>query len=70
MNFIVRNAVPGDSEKLIELTSLAPMKGKIGLRIDRQPDFFRLLHLSGSFITLVAENNQATNNRLLRRYEK
>jgi len=58
MNFIVRNAVPGDSEKLIELTSLAPMKGKIGLRIDRQPDFFRLLHLSESFITLVAENNQ------------
>ncbi len=58
MNFIVRNARPEDSEKLIELTSLAPMKGTIGLRIDRQPDFFQLLHLSESFIALVAENNE------------
>jgi hypothetical protein len=58
MQFTIRNAVPEDSEKLIELTSLAPMKGTIGLRIDRQPDFFRLLHLSESFITLVAENNR------------
>src|SRR6185437_6985632 len=58
MNFIVRNARPEDSEKLIELKSLAPMKGTIGLRIDRQPDFFQLLHLSESFIALVAENNE------------
>ena len=73
MNFIIRHAVSGDSDKLIELTSLAPMKGTIGLRIDRQPDFFRLLHLSESFIALVAENNQqqiigcfaATKNKML-----
>jgi predicted N-acetyltransferase YhbS len=58
MQFIIRDAVPEDSDKLIELTSLAPMKGTIGLKIDRQPDFFRLLHLSESFIMLVAENNQ------------
>lgn len=58
MNFTIRNAIPGDSEKLIELTSLAPMKGTIGLKIDRQPDFFRLLNLSESSIVLVAENNQ------------
>jgi len=57
MNFTIREAVPKDSGKLLELTSLTAMKGAIGLRIDRQPDFFRLLHLSESFIVLVAENN-------------
>lgn len=57
MNFIIRDAVPEDSDQLLELTALTSMKGAIGLRIDRQPDFFKLLHLSESFIVLVAENN-------------
>ena len=57
MNFIIRDATPKDSGKLLELTALTPMKGTIGLRIDRQPDFFSLLRLSESFILLVAENN-------------
>lgn len=57
MQFTIREAMPEDSDKLIELTSLAPMEGVIGLKIDRRPDFFRLLRLSQSFITLVAEND-------------
>ena len=57
MNFTIRTAVSEDSDKLIELASLTSMKGAIGLRIERKPDFFRLLHLSESFIMLVAENN-------------
>jgi len=57
MKFTIRDAKPEDSNKLIELTSLAPMKGIIGLRIDRKPDFFRLLNLSESYILLVAEDN-------------
>ncbi len=58
MQFTIRDALPSDSEGLIALTSLTPMEGKIGLKIDRKPDFFRLLHLSDSFIMLVAENNK------------
>ena len=46
MNFIIRDATPKDSGKLLELTALTPMKGTIGLRIDRQPDFFSLLRLT------------------------
>lgn len=57
MNFIIRHAVPEDSEQLIQLASLTPMNGAIGLRIERNPDFFKLLDLSESFIALVAENN-------------
>src|SRR5215831_6381889 len=57
MQFTIRDAVPEDSDKLIELISLTPMNGVIGLKIDRKPDFFRLLHLSQSFIVLVAEDN-------------
>lgn len=57
MNFTIRQAVPEDSEQLIQLTSLTPMNGVIGLRIARNPDFFTLLHLSESFIMLVAENS-------------
>jgi len=56
MKFLIRDAVFEDSDKLIKLTALTPMKGTIGLRIDRTPDFFSLLKLSESFIALVAEN--------------
>jgi|KBSMisStandDraft_5_1062788.scaffolds.fasta_scaffold18704_5 hypothetical protein len=58
MNFTIRDAVPGDSEKLIKLTNLSPMKGAIGLRIDRNPNFFSLLELSESYILLIAENKE------------
>jgi predicted N-acetyltransferase YhbS len=57
MKFIIRDAAPEDSDKLIELTDLAPMKGIIGLRIDRKPDFFKLLKVGESYIALVAITN-------------
>ncbi len=57
MQFKIRDAQQHDSDGLIALTALAPMKGSIGLRIDRKPDFFKLLHLNDSFIMLVAENS-------------
>ena len=54
MKFTIRDAIQNDSDKLIELTALAPMKGIIGLRIDRKPDFFKLLRLGDSYLALVA----------------
>jgi GNAT superfamily N-acetyltransferase len=54
----IRPAVPADSDNLITLTGLTPMKGVISLRIDRQPDFFALLQQRGEFIALVAETEQ------------
>ena len=53
---IVRKATSEDSEALIALTQLTPMKGKISLRIDRKPDFFRLLTQRGNHIVLVGED--------------
>ena len=46
---VIRKALNGDSEALIELTRLAPMKGRISLRIDRKPDFFSLLKERGDY---------------------
>ncbi|HYK44211.1 MAG TPA: GNAT family N-acetyltransferase [Parafilimonas sp.] len=54
MKFTIRDAIQNDSDKLIELTALTPMKGIIGLRIDRKPDFFKLLRLGDSYLALVA----------------
>src|SRR5437868_4985315 len=58
MPFNIRDGQQKDSDKLIELTSLTPMKGIIELQVQRKPDFFRLLQLSESFILLVAENKE------------
>ncbi|MGB8193781.1 MAG: GNAT family N-acetyltransferase [Chitinophagaceae bacterium] len=55
---LIRKAIPADSAALIALTALTPMKGKISLRIDRKPDFFRLLQERGAHIVLVAEDDQ------------
>lgn len=54
---IIKEGTTADNEGLISLTSLTPMKGKISTRIDRNPDFFRLLGLRGSSFVLVAELN-------------
>ena len=56
-NIIIREGTRADNEGLINLTSLTPMIGKISLRIDRNPDFFRLLELRGSSFVIVAELN-------------
>lgn len=53
----IRSAKDSDSNALIHLTGLTPMKGKISLRIDRRPDFFQLLHKRGNYIAIVAETD-------------
>jgi ribosomal protein S18 acetylase RimI-like enzyme len=53
----IREASPFDNNQLLRLTSLAPMTGKISLRIDRNPDFFSLLNKRGTSKVLVAEDN-------------
>jgi predicted N-acetyltransferase YhbS len=56
-NIIIKEATRADNEGLVYLTSLAPMKGDISIRIDRRPDFFRLLEMRGSSFVMVAELN-------------
>jgi len=53
----IREATPADNGGLLRLTSLAPMGGQISLRIDRHPDFFRLLNLRGPNKVFVAERD-------------
>ena len=55
---MIRFANQEDNQKLLELTSRNPMKGNISLRIDRNPNFFSLLHLRGDSKTIVYENDQ------------
>ena len=52
----IRKAILPDSDALIQLTALTPMKGNIVLRIDRRPDFFSLLKQRGDYMVLVAED--------------
>ena len=49
-----RLATSGDNEQLIRLTAATGMAGSIGLRIDRKPDFFKLLELRGDTKVFVA----------------
>ena len=51
-----RLATPEDNEQLIGLTAATGMAGNIGLRIDRKPDFFKLLELRGETKVFVALN--------------
>lgn len=56
----IRKAIEPDNEGLIALTRLTPMKGLISLRIDRKPDFFRLLRQRGdNNIVFIAEDEAA-----------
>ena len=52
---IIREATRSDNEGLLSLTAMTPMGGDISIRIDRSPDFFRLLDRRGSSHVLVAE---------------
>lgn len=52
----IRAATESDNEGLINLTSLTPMKGEISIRIDRHPDFFKLLSFRGKCIVYIMEN--------------
>ncbi len=49
-----RLATHEDNEQLIGLTAATGMAGNIGLRIDRKPDFFKLLELRGDTRVFVA----------------
>ena len=54
----IRHATAADSDALINLSALTPMKGRISLRIDRNPDFFQLLRERGTYIAFVAETEK------------
>ena len=58
---VIREALSKDNAALLQLTSLTPMKGRISLRIDRNPDFFSLLSKRGESKVLVAERNGTLN---------
>ena len=49
-----RLAANSDNQQLIELTASSGMMGEISLRIDRKPDFFRLLKMRGQTKVFVA----------------
>lgn len=51
----IREASRADNGRLLDLTRATPMPGAIGLRIDREPDFFRLQALRGKGRVLVQE---------------
>jgi len=52
-----RLATISDNQQLIELTASSGMAGQISLRIDRQPDFFKLLNMRGVSKVFVALEN-------------
>ena len=49
-----RLATDKDNQQLIDLTAATGMDGDISLRIDRQPDFFKLLRMRGKSKVFVA----------------
>ncbi|GAB2814045.1 GNAT family N-acetyltransferase [Ferruginibacter profundus] len=49
-----RLATQQDNQQLIALTAASGMMGETGLRIDRKPDFFKLLHMRGPTKVFVA----------------
>ncbi|MEO8569964.1 MAG: GNAT family N-acetyltransferase [Ginsengibacter sp.] len=49
-----RMATSGDNQQLIALTASSGMAGEIALRIDRKPDFFKLLEMRGETKVFVA----------------
>ena len=54
-----RIATQEDNDQLIELTASAGMAGEIALRIDRNPNFFKLLELRGETkVYIAAESNK------------
>src|SRR5256885_14029384 len=52
-----RFATQGDNQQLLELAAATGMIGKTSLRIDRKPDFFKLLNMRGESKVFVALND-------------
>ena len=46
-SFVIRRALPGDNQKLIELARRCPMLGQLEMYSDRYPDFFAMNRLQG-----------------------
>jgi ribosomal protein S18 acetylase RimI-like enzyme len=55
---MIRLATFHDNEDLLALTASNPMQGAISLRIDRKPDFFRMLQVRGESITFLLEKDE------------
>jgi len=53
-----RKATLEDNQQLIDLTAASGMKGDISLRIDRQPNFFKLLEMRGKSTVFVAVDKE------------
>jgi GNAT superfamily N-acetyltransferase len=53
----IRLADRSDNDQLLKLISVTPMDGEISIRIDRHPDFFKLLDWRGHSYVLVAEED-------------
>jgi len=51
---IYRQATSEDNQQLLELTAATGMVGQTGLRIDRHPDFFKLLEKRGESRVFIA----------------
>ena len=52
----IREASRDDNAALLALTATSAMGGRIAVRIDRGPDFFRLIDRRGAGVLLVAEH--------------
>lgn len=53
-----RLATNNDNQQLIELTAASGMIGETALRIDRKPDFFKLLNMRGETKVFLALDNE------------
>jgi ribosomal protein S18 acetylase RimI-like enzyme len=53
-----RLATNKDNQQLIELTAVSGMVGETALRIDRKPDFFKLLNMRGDTKVFIALDNE------------
>ncbi|MBP1664388.1 MAG: Acetyltransferase domain [Bacteroidetes bacterium] len=51
---MIRDADQSDNEGLLSLAASSGMRGKFSFRVERKPDFFRLLQRKGNYLVKVA----------------
>lgn len=51
---VIRDADKSDNEGLLSLAASSGMRGKFSFRVERKPDFFRLLQRKGNYLVKVA----------------
>jgi len=54
---ILRAGTRSDNDGLLALTSATPLEGAMSVRLDRNPDFFRMLDRRGPSVLIVAERD-------------